>query len=241
MSEEFSLDTLRRLDILNWIDEASNGLEPIAREKIEQQILEHYGDALANYRSSGDNREIAHLKILQDLGSSKIARHKYSKIYFPEKYLESFKSFDNLASFFLVYSIALVYFKIEDFNFGYYLISEQVDEYGRQHFMEKATQIFSTTNILSTVLLIFVISLGYLRLRMWFSKNHDHNYNWRALFISITSLIIVTSIQIIQSLNSVYFLPSFLFWLIIFSNTAYAFMSIKLLLQYAKRKKLIGW
>jgi hypothetical protein len=44
-------------DLEKWIDEASKGLEPLAREKIKEQIAEHYQDAVLGYRS-GCNSEM---------------------------------------------------------------------------------------------------------------------------------------------------------------------------------------
>jgi len=69
-------------DLEKWIDEASKGLEPLAREKITEQINEHYEDSVAGYRSSGLSEVDACSRALADLGSAVLAANKYKSIYF---------------------------------------------------------------------------------------------------------------------------------------------------------------
>jgi hypothetical protein len=78
-------------DLEKWIDEASKGLEPLAREKITKQITEHYQDAVFGYRSSGLNENEVHSRAIHDLGDSKQARRQYGKIFYTPNYINSIK------------------------------------------------------------------------------------------------------------------------------------------------------
>ncbi len=79
-------------DVQKWIEEASKGLEPLALEKITEQISEHYADAVSGYRSSGLSEVDAHSRAMVDLGSSKQANKRYSKVFFTERELKDGES-----------------------------------------------------------------------------------------------------------------------------------------------------
>jgi len=69
-------------DLEKWIDEASKGLEPLAREKITEQITEHYEDSVAGYRSSGLSEVDACSRAIVDLGSSRKMHKQLRSQYF---------------------------------------------------------------------------------------------------------------------------------------------------------------
>jgi hypothetical protein len=76
-------------DLEKWIDEASKGLEPLAREKITEQITEHYQDAVLGYRSSGLGEDEARSRAMLDLGNTKQANTLYSHSYFTDTELKN--------------------------------------------------------------------------------------------------------------------------------------------------------
>lgn len=68
-------------DLEKWIGEASKGLEPLAREKITEQITEHYEDSVASYRSSGLSEVDARSRAMVDLGNAKSAQRNYQRYF----------------------------------------------------------------------------------------------------------------------------------------------------------------
>jgi len=80
-------------DLEKWIDEASKGLEPLAREKIMEQITEHYEDSVAGYRSSGLSEVEARSRAIIDLGNPRIARKRYTHTFLN---LKTLKQVDNI-------------------------------------------------------------------------------------------------------------------------------------------------
>jgi len=103
-------------DLERWIDEASKGLEPLAREKITEQITEHYQDAVAGYRSSGLGEVDACSKAIGDLGKSKEASKRYSKVFFTERELKNGESRHVYALYFFLSPLFFSRYTFDTFN-----------------------------------------------------------------------------------------------------------------------------
>jgi hypothetical protein len=111
-------------DLEKWIDEASKNLEPLAREKITEQITEHYEDSVAIYRSSGLSEVEACSSALEDLGKPSLARRKYRNTFLSLRTFVQLEKFVNSTNYVAVVNICLPVVSFAQIIFQVNILSE---------------------------------------------------------------------------------------------------------------------
>jgi hypothetical protein len=183
------------IDLQAWINEASWGLELTAREKISEQITEHYEEAVRHYRSSGLDAVEAHWKALEDLGDWGAARAKYEKLYFPVISTKTKQLRKGLSILYIIYALWLLRFPPENDKyaivFAIYMILGLVFDALSDKMREKENhRAIGWLHVISIVLAISFLIITYFHY-------HERAYFWICQIV----MIIFCPYAIMQSIS----------------------------------------
>lgn len=227
-------------DLEKWIDEASKGLEPLAREKITEQITEHYQDAIVKYRARGLDDVEMHVAAMNDLGDSKKALREYSRIFFSDDYLANIKKM-NVVFMLMLISIAIA------FSGTYSTISYALDVSGRSIDDMRDPESFSfvlkylsTSKLIMGFLQVIAILLGVIHLKYMYLSVKYNNFGKKYIKASMLGYFVMALGQCSMELYVIDTISGFQFWFCFVSFALSPLMTIPIMQRYIKQREFFA-
>jgi hypothetical protein len=227
-------------DLEKWIDEASKGLEPLAREKISEQITEHYQDAIVKYRPRGLDDAEMHRSAMNDLGDPVKALREYGKIFFHSNFVGIIKIMNTTFIFAFFAATFNLWATSRAISWAIDLTYDPLTKFTELSTLAYINEYLTLPKIISESLLILAVSLGAIHFKYALIAVISNNYGINYIKASALGYFVISFYYASCQFSNINNLPSFIFWafLIIFLTIPY--FSIPTLQKYARQKKYLA-